>query len=109
MNLQRLKFAYARGARIECRGFHREWCVTRAPSWSMVHEYRINPDDAHLEYGPLSTALLLPIGESPLRLIVAMLCDELYMEPGESISDMTDDQAVLWDLMCAEFLCDEGS
>lgn len=65
MNIQRLKFAAARGARIQ-------WCVPGAPAeyyreWHDAPqtaafdcvegcEYRIHPEDEHLQYGPVSTA-----------------------------------------------------
>ena len=55
--MSRLLHAAARGARIEA-----EW----KGIWSGVagihlvpkFNYRIHPDDAHLQYGPISTALL---------------------------------------------------
>ena len=42
--MSRLLFAAARGARMQ---------RSAASDW----EYRIHPDDAHLQYGPISTAL----------------------------------------------------
>jgi hypothetical protein len=58
MNLQRLKFAHARGARIEFRSCpHVEWRHVD-PLWLDIaeYEYRIHPDDEHLQYGPVSQA-----------------------------------------------------
>tara|TARA_R110000868_G_scaffold66293_1_gene197547 strand:+ start:484 stop:840 length:357 start_codon:yes stop_codon:yes gene_type:complete len=55
--MSRLLFAAARGARIEDDGVG-AWSESR-----FVHligsdwEWRIHPDDAHLQYGPVSTAL----------------------------------------------------
>ena len=58
--MSRLLFAAARGARIQINGF-----TATAPrwydshKWSSMHEsvLRIHPDDEHLQYGPISTAL----------------------------------------------------
>jgi hypothetical protein len=64
MNLKRLKFAYARGARIQvpegaCRyGADRnsgKWVTVEHPYWTPTQSFRIHPDDASLEYGPLSS------------------------------------------------------
>lgn len=56
--LQRLKFAYARGARIQFA--HRDtWRTeTGSPYWEWWPDLRIHPDDAALEYGPISTGIL---------------------------------------------------
>lgn len=56
--MSRLVFAAARGARIE-KKFQGVWCLeiwidtSKAP----LFEFRIHPDDEHLAYGPISTAL----------------------------------------------------
>jgi hypothetical protein len=73
MNLQRLKFAYARGARIQLdyvalgymgRTFRRTaqddgWRdVDQPAAWETYAPFwRIHPEDEHLQYGPLSKAL----------------------------------------------------
>lgn len=61
---QRLKFAQARGARIQifC-AYHQEWETIgdrgsrgkpgEVPSWAEDNDYRVHPDDAALEYGPV--------------------------------------------------------
>jgi hypothetical protein len=54
MDLRRVKFAYARGARVEVE-IGGEWCPSGIMSES--GRRRIHPDDAHLEYGPLSSAI----------------------------------------------------
>ena len=56
MNLQRLKFAWARGARIQY-----QWNEKSPDSAWLAAHYpeegnRIHPDDEHLQYGPVSTA-----------------------------------------------------
>jgi hypothetical protein len=60
MNIQRLKFAWARGARLQVLTFG-DWCLGSMEEF-LEGGYtpdliRIHPDDAHLEYGPLSRAL----------------------------------------------------
>lgn len=71
MNVERLKFAWARGARIQndyaARGYMGAgWKPTKSDDgWRTIGmpvvlddtHYRIHPDDAHLEYGPLSSAM----------------------------------------------------
>ena len=60
MNLERMKFAWARSARIEARwaDIKGAW-IAYFPNDAKAFEYRIHPDDEHLQYGPLSTALRL--------------------------------------------------
>ena len=55
--MSRLLFAAARGARIEaeCKGI---WSGVAGIHLVPKFNYRIHPDDAHLQYGPISTALL---------------------------------------------------
>jgi hypothetical protein len=56
--MQRLKHAYARGARIEYYDrFEDKWGFTDDPAWDTYYQYRVHPKDAHLEYGPVSSAL----------------------------------------------------
>ena len=63
--MSRLLCAAARGARIERRHF-KLWClwepsrvilVTDPDKTDSDYEYRIHPDDEHLQYGPVSTEL----------------------------------------------------
>lgn len=60
--MSRLLFAAARGARIQFYGQYGDchtWAeITRIPLEEAGRVYyRIHPDDAHLAYGPVSTAL----------------------------------------------------
>ena len=60
--MSRLLFAAARGARVQffAEQSHRyEWMhIERVPlKEPQAKFYRIHPDDAHLQYGPVSTAL----------------------------------------------------
>lgn len=66
MDIQRLKFAHARGARIQVpqgatqwKGDRHkgEWVTVGHPYWSPSQTFRIHPEDTHLEYGPLSSDL----------------------------------------------------
>jgi hypothetical protein len=55
--MSRLLFAAARGARIEA-GYKDTWVPAIAVYLADVFaDYRIHPDDEHLQYGPISTAL----------------------------------------------------
>ncbi len=110
MNIQRLKFAYARGARIECQGYDTHWYGTKTPAWNSRYRYRIHPDDAHLEYGPLSTALRartqLQYTARTVAETLFLMVDEIgsvdFFESGNwFLSD-------LWDDFCAEALADRG-
>ena len=64
MNMERLKFAFARGARIQ-----EAYCAypDLPVQWHIIdsiptvprplHIYRVYPPDSHLEYGPLTSAI----------------------------------------------------
>jgi hypothetical protein len=55
--MSRLLFAAARGARIEALR-QLDWIpLTHISLLPNSHAKRIHPDDAHLQYGPISTAL----------------------------------------------------
>ena len=55
--MSRLLHAAARGARIEAL-YQRCWIpLTHISIVPNKHAYRIHPEDAHLQYGPISTAL----------------------------------------------------
>lgn len=57
-NIQRLKFAQARGAKIELLRVSGVWSLIPRPKLNLpASSYRIHRDDAHLEYGPISTEL----------------------------------------------------
>lgn len=55
-NIQRLKHAWARGARIQFQWFD-EWRDDGRGTFPPNGFLRIHPADAHLEYGPLSSML----------------------------------------------------
>ena len=55
--MSRLLFAAARGARIQCEDYG-VWSTVFAVFFGKTkYTYRIHPDDEHLAYGPISTAL----------------------------------------------------
>ena len=94
--MSRLLFAAARGARIE-------WMNG---SWQPM-PYYIHPDDEHLQYGPISTALLKlaeddswnPSEERALALAVARQFQVYFGDEPDY---------PLFYLFLAEFLADEG-
>ena len=63
--MSRLLHAAARGARIQYKSpIDRNWKASAFRLWPSLHDcktadslYRIHLDDAHLQYGPISTAL----------------------------------------------------
>jgi len=58
--MSRLLFAAARGARVQRQQESLSgtiWWETVAIQWGLDEELRIRPDDEHLQYGPISTAL----------------------------------------------------
>ena len=54
--MSRLLHAAARGARIQMM-YQRGWIPAVAVRTDDMYKYRIHPDDEHLQYGPISTAL----------------------------------------------------
>ena len=112
--MSRLLFAAARGARIQINGF-----TATVPSWydshkwSSMHEsvLRIHPDDEHLQYGPISTALRKRAEDGLLH-----TADIPYLH---GKFDFAEDEGTAWDyaewgprrmflLILAEALADEG-
>ena len=108
--MSRILFAAARGARIQGR-----W-VDDTPQWHTVRKVylvedlpyqRIHPEDAHLEYGPISTALLKlaeddswnPSEERSLAIAVARQFQVYFGDEPDY---------PLFYLFLAEFLADEG-
>lgn len=82
------------------------------PFWSPNQRFRIHPDDAHLEYGPLSTALrdYAIQGSHAWRqqVWVALLAVKHYIDEEAYIFGCADNEhRALW-LFYAELLADEG-
>ena len=113
--MSRLLHAAARGARIQYRSpIDRNWKESAFRLWPSLHDcktadsrYRIHPEDKHLAYGPVSTALLKlaeddswnPSEERALALAVARQFQVYF-------GDEPDFE--LFYLFLAEFLADEG-
>ena len=116
--MSRLLHAAARGARIERAYFKYPtvWEQSRL-LWAKEptdsdYDYRIHPDDAHLQYGPISTALR-EMAEDPPSIVeniypvqrhylnVYKYSDEMYMW-----ADHLHKSLIL--LLVAEALADEG-
>lgn len=102
--MSRIFFAAARGARIEDDGLG-HWSDSY---WLHLikgtYRYRIHPEDAHLQYGPVSTALrkLATTGKEPKGLAGRLAIRAAAYE-WEGATD-----TVLFYLFLAEFLADEG-
>ena len=104
--MSRILFAAARGARIQVM-YKRVWIPAVAVRTDDMYKYRIHPDDAHLGYGPISTALLKlaeddswnPSEERALALAVARQFQVYF-------GDEPDFE--LFYLFLAEFLADKG-
>ena len=110
--MSRILFAAARGARIEAL-YQRCWIpLTHISLEPNAHAYRIHPDDAHLQYGPISTALremaehnrsdIRPSWEQGLSNFAANQFTE-YFDSRQGEPDYP-----LFYLILAEFLADEG-
>ena len=109
--MSRLLFAAARGARIGWQTFSGKWhpalSLTCMQSDFGRDAYRIHPDDAHLQYGPISTvlrevALTGDCDGADLPYIeVALLGEDGY-------SGGTEEQFCDFLLILAEALADEG-
>ena len=104
--MSRILFAAARGARIQVM-YQRVWIPATAVRTDDMYKYRIHPADAHLGYGPISTALLKlaeddswnPSEERALALAVARQFQVYF-------GDEPDFE--LFYLILAEYLADEG-
>ena len=110
--MSRLLFAAARGARIEAL-YQRCWIpLTHLSLVPNSYAYRIHPDDEHLQYGPISTALremaehnrsdIRPSWKQGLSNFAANQFTE-YFDSRQGEPDYP-----LFYLFLAEFLADEG-
>ena len=110
--MSRILFAAARGARIEAL-HQRCWIpLTHISLEPNAHAYRIHPDDEHLQYGPISTALremaehnrsdIRPSWEQGLSNFAANQFTE-YFDSRQGEPDYP-----LFYLFLAEFLADSG-
>ena len=104
--MSRILFAAARGARIQVM-YRKGWIPAVAVRTDDIYKYRIHPADAHLEYGPISMALLKlaeddswnPSEERSLAIAVARQFQVYFGDEPDYL---------LFYLFLAEFLADEG-
>lgn len=127
MNIQRLKFAWARGARLEVQikpdfdrgnAWSREYNCPRTVADMNLYRYnwRIHPKDEHLQYGPISTALRLAVIEG--YDVVSMTghqvglgmanCLWYHMTWEHTASTSSPEEFSMARLFMAELLADEG-
>jgi hypothetical protein len=109
--MSRLLHAAARGARIEAFPWQKKWItLTHISIVPNKHAYRIHPEDAHLAYGPVSTAL------REMAEDVVWRGDWAYFLAGSIANEFTvyfdsrmgEPDYPLFYLFLAEFLADEG-
>ena len=105
--MSRILFAAARGARIKAL-YQRCWIpLTHISIVPNAHAYRIHPEDAHLQYGPISTLLREMAltgdcdGADIPYIRTTLLTEEGYWKS-------TEDQQCVFCLILAEALADEG-
>jgi len=105
--MSRLLHAAARGARIEA-GYKDTWVPAIAVYLADVFtDYRIHPDDAHLQYGPISTALRdVALTDDFHGADIPYL--QVTLLGGNGYSDSTEEQRCVFLLILAEALADEG-
>ena len=105
--MSRLLFAAARGARIQA-DYQGVWSgVSGIHLGKTPHDYRIHPDDAHLQYGPISTALReIAFTDDCAAVDLPYIEVALLREEGHYHS--TQEQFCVFLLFLAEFLADEG-
>jgi hypothetical protein len=107
----RLLHTAARGARIESSYNLQPWSfddILWLNPERTAFRYRIHPDDAHLEYGPISSALreAAETGEFPYTLTGLLAKTALDYE--SMYTYVTYDWHITYLLILAEALADEG-
>ena len=108
--MSRLLHAAARGARIGWQTFSGKW----HPAWSLTgvqsefgqDAYRIHPDDEHLQYGPISTALRNYVLGLPL--VETCLFSKLLLHADGDLNTLPPFNRYIFLLLMAEALADEG-
>ena len=115
--MSRLLFAAARGARIEWQTMYGAWKVAVDIDVTQSYPQRIHPDDAHLQYGPISTALremaenVQPIMMYTVSNFIAFwaVCDYAEVaERNDGWNNALNIHRSLFLLILAEALADEG-
>ena len=108
--MSRLLFAAARGARMQRQHehlFHKQvWWEDVRIQWGLDDELRIHPDDEHLAYGPISTALR----NDALGLPLTETCwfANLELRSDGDLYTLSPNDRYVFLLLMAEALADEG-
>ena len=105
--MSRLLHAAARGARIQVM-YQRGWIPAVVVRTDDIYKYRIHPNDAHLAYGPISTALREMAADDSwkpgsYRVLAVAAANAFQVYLGGVREDYP-----LFYLFLAEFLADEG-
>lgn len=124
MNINRIRFAQARGARIQARirgGYHGPECWVDIRTFIPGKNDRIHPSDEHLQYGPLSSALIedgmFEVKVPSAELEAAYRWMEIVCWSGTTQEDIdrrsivesfTEGESDLFHLFFAEYLADMG-
>lgn len=108
----RLLHAAARGARIERQNDHGMWEITNVLLVEPVFDEtpkRIHPDDEHLAYGPVSTALRehAELGLPVYYCIADWWLDD-FREEDEYLCNLKSEELSTFYLLVAEFCADLG-
>ena len=103
--MSRLLFAAARGARIEVL-YRKGWIPAVAVRTDGMYKYRIHPADAHLGYGPISTALR----NDALRLLPndSNWFSALSLHSDGDLHSLSPTDRSMFLLLLAEAVADEG-
>ena len=105
----RLLHAAARGARIEWFSPpHDRWCLSTIINLHNPYKQRIHPDDTHLQYGPVSSALrVFAANEKEPYTLSSLLARNAYLY--ERTAPCDDDlHRSLFLLILSEALAEEG-
>ena len=107
--MSRLLHAAARGARIYSKLNDGHWIKAYAvvkPGAVVRLQQRIHPDDAHLQYGPISTALRNYVLGLPL--VETCLFSKLLLHADGDLNTLPPFNRYIFLLLMAEALADEG-
>jgi hypothetical protein len=104
--MSRLLHAAARGARIEAE-WKGVWSGVAGIHFVPKFNYRIHPDDEHLAYGPISTALRDVAMTGDCGDYEIPYC-RFVIEKEDIYSESTEDERSMFLLILAEALADSG-
>jgi len=107
--MSRLLHAAARGAKIQVQWYDSlQWQASgQIVLVDTMRHYRIHPDDEHLQYGPISTALRDVALTGDCGDYEIPYC-RFVIEKEDSYSESTEDERSMFLLFLAEALADEG-